>query len=142
MCKKNLFDMTSGEMRQRLQEVSEYMNEVINERRKQLREPNLKRDDLPADPMWNLAHDVLEIIHCPEVDKPSPIGNLAIKIEVDTSELDEAIGKAERLAEMLNKNVHDPAEIRGLSKRDLIYVLVSNHGWEYSDARNFVESYW
>lgn len=142
MCKKNLFDMTSGEMRQRLQEISWYMNEVINERRKQLREPNLKRDDLPADPMWNLAHDVLEIIHCPEVDKPSPIGNLAIKIEVDTSELDEAIGKAERLAEMLNKNVHDPAEIRGLSKRDLIYVLVSNHGWEYSDARNFVESYW
>lgn len=143
MCKKNLFeDMTSEELRQRLQEVSEYMDEVINERRKQLRQRNLKRDDLLADPMWNLAHDVLEIIHCPEVDKPSPIGNLAIKIEVDTSELDEAIGKAERLAEMLNKNVHDPAEIRGLSKRDLIYVLVSNHGWEYSDARNFVESYW
>lgn len=143
MCKKNLFeDMTSEEMRQRLQEVSEYMNEVINERRKQLRQRNLKRDDLPADPMWKLAHDVLEIIHCPEVDKPSPIGNLAIKIEVDTSELDEAIGKAERLAEMLNKNVHDPAEIRGLSKRDLIYVLVSNHGWEYRDARDFVETYW
>ena len=140
MCKKNLFeDMTSGEMRQRLQEVSEYMDEVIDERKKQLRQRNLKRDDLPADPMWNLAHDVLEIIHCP-VSKP--VEDLTLVINVDTTKLDEAIGKAERLAEMLNKNVHDPAEVRGLSKRDLIYVLVSNHGWEYKDARNFVESYW
>jgi hypothetical protein len=107
MSKENLFgDMSAKEVRRKLQEVSEYMDEVIDERRKQLRQRNLKRDDLPADPMWNLAHDVLEIIHCPEVDKPSSVGSLVIKIEVDTSELDEAIGKAERLAEMLNKNVH------------------------------------
>ena len=143
MAGKNPFeDMTAEEMRQRLQEISEYMDEVIDERKKQLRQRNLKRDDLPADPMWNLAHDVLEIIHCPEVDKPSPVGNLVIKIEVDTSELDEAIGKAERLAEMLNKNAHDPAEIRGLSKLERILVLVNNYGWEYNDARNFAESYW
>ena len=142
MCKKNLFDMTSGEMRRRLQEVSEYMNEVINERRKQLREPNLKRDDLPADPMWNLAHDVLEIIHCPEVDKPSPIGNLAVKIEVDTSELDEAIGKAERLAELISENMFEQVELYGWNKQDLILGLVNNYGWSYADACNFAESYW
>ena len=65
MAGKNLFeDMTAEEMRQRLQEVSEYMDEVIDERRKQLRQRNLKRDDLLEDPMWNLAHDALEIIHC------------------------------------------------------------------------------
>ena len=65
MAEKNLFeDMTAEEMRQRLQEISEYMDEVIDERRKQLRQRNLKRDDLLEDPMWNLAHDVLEIIHC------------------------------------------------------------------------------
>lgn len=143
MCKKNLFeDMTSGEMRQRLQEVSEYMDEVINERRKKLRQRNLKRDDLPADPMWNLAHDVLEIIHCLEVDKPSSVGSLAVKIEVDTSELDEAIGKAERLAELISENMFEPVELYGWNKRDLILGLVNNYGWSYADACNFAENYW
>ena len=143
MAGKDLFeDMTAEEMRQRLQEVSEYMDEVIDERRKQLRQRNLKRDDLPADPMWNLAHDVLEIIHCLEVDKPSSVGSLAVKIEVDTSELDEAIGKAERLAELISENMFEPVGVYGKSKRDLILVLVSNYGWPYLDASNFAERYW
>ncbi len=141
--RKNLFeDMGAEEMRRKLQEVSEYMDEVINERRKQLRQRNLKRDDLPADPMWNLAHDVLEIIHCLEVDKPSPVGSLAVKIEVDTSELDEAIEKAEHLAELRSENTFDPVKVYGMSKRDLILVLVSNYGWSYLDASNFADRYW
>ena len=140
MARENSFDDIGLEdARRRLQGVSEYMDYSINVYR---RNAKVKGENVVDNEAWNLAHDVLEIIHCPEVDKPSPIGNPAIKIEVDTSELDEAIGKAERLTEMPNKNVHDPAEVRGLSKRELIFVLVSNHGWEYNDARNFVEFYW
>lgn len=143
MSKENLFeDMGAEEMRRKLQEVSEYMDEVINERRKQLRQRNLKRDDLPADPMWNLAHDVLEIIHgsCPKVKEP--VKGIVIGVEVDTTELDEAIEKAEHLAELVNENMFEPAGVYGKSKRDLILVLVSNYGWPYLDASNFADRYW
>ena len=134
MARENSFDDIGLEdARRRLQEVSEYMDYSINVCR---RNAKAKGENVVDNEAWNLAHDVLEIIHCPEVDKPSS------EIEVDTRKLDEAIGKAERLTEMPNKNVHDPAEVRGLSKRELIFVLVSNHGWEYNDARNFVEFYW
>ena len=140
MAKENLFDdIGSEDARRRLQEVSEYMDEVINERRKQLRQRNLKRDDLPADPMWNLAHDVLEIIHCP-VSKP--VEDLTLVINVDTTELDKVIEKAERLAELISENMFEPVELYGWNKQDLILGLVNNYGWSYADACNFAESYW
>lgn len=64
MTKENLFeDMTAEEMRQRLQEVSEYMDELIKRRRCLCK---LAGDDVREDAQWNLAHDVLEIIHCTE----------------------------------------------------------------------------
>ena len=124
MTKENLFeDIGLEDARRRLQEVSEYMDYSINVCR---RNAKAKGENVVDNEAWNLAHDVLEIIHCP-VSKP--VEDLTLVI-------------AEWLAEMLNKNVHDPAEVRGLSKRELIFVLVSNHGWEYNDARNFVEFYW
>jgi phosphopantetheine adenylyltransferase len=63
MAKENLFeDLTAEEMRERLQEVSEYMDELICRRRAVCK---LHKDDITEDEMWDIAHDVLEIIHFP-----------------------------------------------------------------------------
>ena len=54
MCKKNLFeDMTSGEMRQRLQEVSEYMDEIIKSCRRQAKQ---YKEDVTQMGLWDRAH--------------------------------------------------------------------------------------
>lgn len=61
MSKENLFeDITLEEAKSALQEVSEHMDEVINERRRKLNRFDL---DVTKDPQWNLADDALEIIH-------------------------------------------------------------------------------
>lgn len=140
MARENSFDDIGLEdARRRLQGVSEYMDELIKRRRCSCK---ITGDDVLEDQQWNLAHDVLEIIHCLEVDKPSSVGSLAVEIEVDTRKLDEAIGKAERLAELISENMFDPVEFYGWSKQDLILVLVNNYAWSYIDACNFAESYW
>ena len=62
MSKENLFENTGAEeMRRKLQEVSEYMDELIKRRRCSCK---LTGDDVEEDAQWNFAHDVLEIIHC------------------------------------------------------------------------------
>ena len=67
VAKENLFDdITLEEAKAVLQRVSEYADEVIEDRRIQVSQQNMKRDDLLGDPGWNFAHDVLEIIHFPE----------------------------------------------------------------------------
>lgn len=63
MAKENLFeDIGLGDARERLQEVSEYMDKVIRRRRMRA---EWDRKDVTKDDMWNLAHGVLEIIHFP-----------------------------------------------------------------------------
>lgn len=70
MSKENLFeDITLEQAKAVLQEVSEYMGKVIEGRRTVFYakgEPYYER--VNEDEMWNLAHDVLEIIHCPADD--------------------------------------------------------------------------
>jgi len=72
--------------------------------------------------VFDNTHDVLEIIHCP-VSKP--VEDLTLV-----------------LAELISENAFDPVEVYGMSKQDLILVLVNNYGWEYTHACNFAENYW
>ncbi len=59
MAKENLFeDITLEEAKAVLQKVSEYMDKVIKENKDNC--PYCDSDN------WNMAHDVLEMIHCPE----------------------------------------------------------------------------
>ncbi len=68
MSKENLFeDYTLEEAKSVLQRVSEYMDEVIEERRSHFYADGTRcHCKIIEDDMWNLAHDVLEIIHFPK----------------------------------------------------------------------------
>lgn len=171
MTKENLFDnITLDEAKVRLQAVSERMDEVIEERRKIFRSKFLGRWEaeyqkaIREDPFWNMAHDVLEVIHCSEptlagvieemiddkislraerLETRKPAGEIHIKVNVDTSQLDQAITKIEKYSKMIDDNLTNKPflGLGSLTKAGEIFTLVVKYGWDYADAVNFAERY-
>lgn len=144
--------MTLEEAKDILQKISERMDEAIESRRSVLRiNGSCVSENVAKDDVWNLAHDVLEIIHCPEKNLADIIGEIAderidsrlgevhVKVVVDTSELDAAIEKVKQYNELAEV---DPAELDGLSRGDTVLLLVGRYGWDYSNAAEYVTHFW